>query len=137
MAMKTLVVDDENVSREKMGRIMRCYGACQEVQSGAESIEAFTAAWKKKDPFTLITLDISMAEMNGMDALKQIRELEKTMKLPVEKKAIIFMVTVDAARETIVNCIGAGCNDYIVKPFNRETLKIKMAKWFPGIEPID
>ncbi len=78
--MKTLVVDDETVSREKMSRIMRCFGPTTDAPDGIQAIKAFSDAWEKWDPFDLIMLDFSMKGMDGLQVLKTIRGLEKNKK---------------------------------------------------------
>ncbi|HPS93510.1 MAG TPA: response regulator, partial [Deltaproteobacteria bacterium] len=63
--MKILVVDDELVSRMKMKRIMDSLGECKEADMGSQAVALFRDAWKREAPFDLITLDITMPEMDG------------------------------------------------------------------------
>ncbi|MBW1691998.1 MAG: response regulator [Deltaproteobacteria bacterium] len=126
--MKTLVVDDELVSRKKMQRIMDGFGECEAVESGSAAIAAFEKAWESWLPFDLITLDIAMPEMDGIELLYAIREIEKEKKIPKEKQVKILMVTSHSDRDSIITSIQAECDDYIVKPFDRETVIEKIEK---------
>jgi len=124
--MKILVVDDELVSRMKMKRIMDSLGECKEADMGSQAVALFRDAWKREAPFDLITLDITMPELDGTQVLQQIREYEKAGDIPGEKQAKVFMVTGQSDRNTIVSCIRAGCNDYIMKPFSLQTVMKKL-----------
>jgi HD-like signal output (HDOD) protein/FixJ family two-component response regulator len=124
--MRILVVDDELVSREKMKHIMSSLGECDEVVSGQEALKAFSDARTDGKQYDLITLDISMPEMDGTEVLSRIRTLEKENGTPKEGQVRIMMVTGSSEKDTILTCIKAGCNDYIMKPFNMETVVKKL-----------
>ena len=126
--MKILVVDDELVSREKIRRIMENFGPCKAVDSGEAAIAAFQEAWNSWSPFDLITMDISMPAMSGLETLQKLREIEKEKNVPKEKKVKIVMATSDADRDTVVTCLVDGCDDYIVKPFNQKTVEMKLGR---------
>jgi HD-like signal output (HDOD) protein/FixJ family two-component response regulator len=124
--MRILVVDDELVSREKMKRIMSSLGECDEVTSGQDALKAFMDASAEKKQYDLITLDISMPEMDGTEVLKEIRSMENDTGIPKEDQVKIFMVSVSSEKDTILTCIKSGCNDYIMKPFTMETVAKKL-----------
>ncbi|HNY65558.1 MAG TPA: HDOD domain-containing protein [Deltaproteobacteria bacterium] len=124
--MKILVVDDELVSRKKMQSIMEGIGECESAESGSEAVEAFKGAWEKWAPFDLITLDIMMPDMDGTRVLSMIRQIEEEKGIPREKKAKIFMVTSLSEKDTIISCVQTGCDDFIIKPFSRETVAKKL-----------
>jgi len=126
--MKILVVDDETVSQEKMTMILRTFGECQIASEGQEAIDIFCRAWNEWAPFDLITLDISMTGVGGMEVLKEIRKMERKKNIPLDKRSKVIMVTANSTKEIILTCVNAGCNDYVVKPFSREIIKQKMEK---------
>jgi hypothetical protein len=64
--------------------------------------------------------------MNGMAVLQEIRELENKHYTPARKKVKIIMVTAHSDKDTIVSCIAEGCNDYIIKPFDKATVEKKL-----------
>ena len=126
--MKILIVDDELVSRRKMQKIMESLGECEAVESGSAAIAAFQKALENGMPFDLITLDVLMPKMDGTEVLYTIREIEKEKKIPKEKQVKILMVTSHSDRDSIITSIQAGCDDYIVKPFDREVIINKLEK---------
>jgi len=126
--MKILVVDDDPVSRKMLQKIMSSFGECEEVENGKVAIKSFEQSLENDTPFDLITLDISMPEMDGIDALNRIRKLETEKGVPLEKRAKIFMVTSHSDEDTVTNSVKAGCDDYIVKPFNKEIVLAKLKK---------
>ena len=126
--MRVLVVDDELVSRKKMKKILDGLGSCDTAESGQDALVAYVKAWKDDAPYSLITLDISMPDIDGVEILKRIRSLEQAKNLAKEEQAKIIMVTASAERDTIVQCLRSACNDYIIKPFNRETVFAKLEK---------
>jgi two-component system chemotaxis response regulator CheY len=126
--MKALVVDDELVSRKKLQKIMESLGECEAVESGSAAIAAFQKALENGMPFDLITLDVLMPKMDGTEVLYTIREIEKEKKIPKEKQVKILMVTSHSDKDTFITSIQAGCDDYIVKPFDREVIINKLQK---------
>lgn len=128
--MKILIVEDEKVSQKKMEIIMSKYGCCSLVANGAIAVALFQKAWEEKAPFDIITLDITLHEMSGLEVLMKIRELEDTMKLSFPLKAKVVMVTSHADRDNINSCITCGANDYLVKPFSDETVSKCLRKLF-------
>ncbi|MBW1706754.1 MAG: HDOD domain-containing protein [Deltaproteobacteria bacterium] len=126
--MKILVVDDELVSRKKMQRIMDTLGECEAADSGKTAITAFKKAVESRRLFDLITLDVNMPEMDGTEVLYEIREIEKENKVPKEKQVKILMVTSSSDKDTIITCIQAECDDYVVKPFDKKMLAEKIEK---------
>ena len=126
--MKALVVDDELVSRKKLQKIMESLGEYEAVESGSAAIAAFQKALENGMPFDLITLDVLMPKMDGTEVLYTIREIEKEKKIPGEKQVKILMVTSHSDKDTVITSIQAGCDDYIVKPFDREVIIKKLEK---------
>lgn len=125
--MKILVVDDELVSRKKMHKIMEQAGECESYETGAEAFEAFKRAMEEGNPFHLISLDIVMPDMSGIDVLTKIRAFEDTRKIDRPDRVKIMMVTSHSDQENVVASLKAGCNNYIVKPFDRERVFAKLA----------
>jgi len=126
--MKILVVDDEMVSREKMKMIMGHFGQCEAVENGADAVEKFVGAWGGWSPYDLISLDVQMPEMDGVEVLNRIRGMEREKNVPESKRVKIMMVTARSDKDTIMNSIQAGCNDYVVKPFDKTIVAKKLIK---------
>lgn len=126
--MKILVVDDEMVSREKMKMIMSHFGECEAVENGADAVEKFVGAWNGWSPYDLIALDVQMPEMDGVEVLNRIRALEREKNVPESKRVKIMMVTARSDKDTIMTSVQAGCNDYVVKPFDKTIVAKKLTQ---------
>ena len=103
-------------------------GECVPVETGPEALSAFKEAWDGWRPFDLVTLDISMPEMDGTEVLHRIRGLEDERGVAENKKAHIFVVTGQADRNRMITAIRGGCNDFIKKPFKRVRILEKLEK---------
>ncbi len=124
--MKTLVVDDELVSRKKMQAILRNIGDCQAVNSGKEALALFEEAMGAENRYDLICLDIDMPEMDGITVLKSIRKIESEKEIPKEDGVKVIMVSSSSDKTSVVECLKAGCNGYVLKPFDKETVYSKI-----------
>lgn len=126
--MKILIIDDELVSRKKMVKIMESYGKITEVETGSMALAQFMKAVDRHIPFDLITLDIGMPYMDGTEVLYKIRDVENKKNIPDEERVKVIMVTAQSDKDSIITCLQAGCNDYVVKPFNAEIVRAKLEK---------
>ena len=126
--MKTLIVDDELVSRTKLKLIMEDFGQCEAVEYGREAIAEYHHAHYIGKPFDLITLDINMPDPDGIMVLAEIRRAEEHLIAPGDDPATILMVTSYADKDRVVACVQAGCDDYIVKPFDDSLIRQKLNK---------
>jgi two-component system, chemotaxis family, chemotaxis protein CheY len=126
-SVKILVVDDEAVSKVKMQAILKGYGTVECVDGGSAALAAFRKAWDAKEPFDLITLDISMPDMDGGETLRHIRSIEKLMRV---EKVKVIMVTGMSDRDSVIDCKLSGCDDYVVKPFSRDVVTNKVNALF-------
>lgn len=124
--MRILVVDDDMVSRKKMEVILQEFGDCFLAESGQDAILVFREASAKNIPFDLISLDITMPDINGIDVLKQIRQMESDRAVPPERQARVMMVSSHADQNLVLGSVAAGCNNYIVKPFERAKVVEKL-----------
>ncbi len=92
-------------------------------QSGMEALRLLL-----KEDFSLILLDVCMPGLNGFDTAAMIRERPKTRNIP-----IIFITAVNKTEEDAARGYSVGAVDYIVKPFDPESLKAKVAA-FAGLQ---
>ena len=126
--MKTLIVDDELVSRTKLKLIMENFGQCEAVELGRDALSIFHHAHFINEPFSLIMLDINLPEMDGIMVLSEIRRAEHYLTIPESQQAIVLMVTSYGDKDRIVACAQSGCDDYIVKPFDDDIIRQKLSK---------
>ena len=103
---KVMIVDDAIFMRRMLGDILKegGYEIAGEAANGKESIEMFAKI--KPD---IVTMDIIMPEMGGIDAVKAI--------VKDHKDAKILMVSAMGQQQLVVDAIQAGAKDFIVKPF--------------------
>jgi two-component system chemotaxis response regulator CheY len=119
--MDVLVVDDAGPMRRIMKGLFRELGFknIREAENGQHALEELK---KKKADF--IVSDWNMPVMSGIDLLRAVRGDETLKGIPV------LMVTAEARQENIVEAVQAGVNNYILKPFNAQTLQEKLNKIF-------
>jgi two-component system chemotaxis response regulator CheY len=113
--MKALVVDDSAVMRKVLiGALMRAN--ITEVDQAADGKEAVDAVLARE--YDLVLMDWNMPKMLGIDAVKAIRGSGKTMP--------IIMVTTEAEKSRVMEALKAGANNYIIKPFEPNTIVSKI-----------
>jgi two-component system chemotaxis response regulator CheY len=115
--MHILVVDDYNTMRRIVRNLLKQLGF-DNVDEAADGGEAMRKL--QETPFNLIISDWNMEPVTGLDLLKQVRAHDKLKHLP------FIMVTAESKPENVIAAKQAGVSNYIVKPFNAETLKTKM-----------
>jgi two-component system chemotaxis response regulator CheY len=117
--MKTLIVEDDVTSRLLLQALLRDYGSSQVAVNGIEAVAAVSAALESNDPYNLICLDIMMPEMDGHQALKEIRELESQQGRVAKLGARILMTTALRDKDNIMQSFRAQCDGYLVKPIDK------------------
>ena len=120
--MEILIVDDDFVSRKKMSVIMSQYGRCDTVTSGAECMDAFIHAHTEGAPYSIIFMDVQMEGMDGIETMAKIREWEESHDIILGTGAKIIMMTVKKDPQTFFSSFRQGCEAYITKPFNNESV---------------
>ena len=125
--MKILIVDDEFVSRKKAQKILSQYGECDIAISGNEALEAFQLAHEDGKPYDLITMDIIMPDMDGIEALHWIREWEQSASTGPGEAAKVLMLTASKAQDSIRSSFQKGCEAYVTKPFNKQDLVTQLS----------
>lgn len=121
--MNILVVDDFSTMRRIVTNVLRQLGFDNIIEA-EDGAKALTIIESEKIDFVIT--DWNMPQMSGLDLLKAIRasEKEETKNIPV------LMVTAEALQENIIAAAKAGVNNYIIKPFDANTLSEKIEKIF-------
>jgi len=76
--------------------------------------------------YDIILMDVQMPEMDGITATRSIRERELNLGLP---RKPVLALTANALADDKANCLAAGMDDYLTKPFMRRQILELMAKW--------
>ncbi|MCT4636019.1 MAG: response regulator [Rickettsiales bacterium] len=118
MSINILIVDDyKTMLRIIRGLLSQIgFNNVDEAANGAEAIVKL-----KEKNYSLIISDWNMEPMTGLELLQSVREDKKTRNIP------FIMVTAESKTENVIAAKQAGVSNYIVKPFNAETLKTKLA----------
>ncbi|MBF0587912.1 MAG: response regulator [Magnetococcales bacterium] len=125
--MKILIADDEAHNRVLLQGVLEPYGACDQAVNGREAVDAVRFALEDGTPYDLICLDIMMPELDGQDALAEIREMEREHGLGGAHQTPIFMISALDTEEQVVRAFfQGGCTDYITKPASREKVLTKL-----------
>ena len=120
---RILVVDDNLASRSLLAKYLSKYGEITETINGREAVGLFKKTLQGElERFDLICLDIVMPEVDGREALKTIRQLEKEYSVSGADRVKIIMATALDDRMDIIESFNEGCEGYVVKPVEKEHL---------------
>ncbi|OGI07510.1 MAG: hypothetical protein A2Y40_07290 [Candidatus Margulisbacteria bacterium GWF2_35_9] len=120
--MKIMVVDDDETSVEMICAILSKYGTCDKYYEGLKAVNAFERSLEENKPYDLVTLDLAMPEMNGIEVLAGMRDLELDYGVDLLDQSNIIMITILNEPIAYNAAQAAECTDYIVKPLNKERL---------------
>ncbi len=121
--MKCLIVEDNLISRRILQELLSSAGDCDIAVNGQEAIDSFAYGHESKRPYDVVFMDIMMPVLDGMEALRSIRALEKIMDIPPQLAVKVIMTTaLDEPRTVIKSFYECGADAYIVKPLNRQKL---------------
>jgi two-component system chemotaxis response regulator CheY len=129
MRLRVLLVEDDFASRLLLQTFLSRYGECHVAVNGKEAVEAFRSALERGERYDLICMDIMMPEMDGREAVRQVRALEEEYGIFSTSGAKIIMTTaVDDIRE-VVRCFRELCDAYLVKPIDLTKLLSQMKSY--------
>ena len=122
MKLRVLIVDDAIFMRKMICDILVENGMeiVGEADTGAKAVEKFMEL--RPD---LVTMDIIMPEMNGIDAVRKIME--------TDAKAKIVMCSALGQQALVQEAIAAGAKDFLIKPFNAARVVEVIAKLFSQV----
>jgi two-component system, chemotaxis family, chemotaxis protein CheY len=123
-APRLLVVDDAAIMRKRIAGIAREAG-WEIVAEATNGLEAL-ALYRQHEP-DLVTLDIVMPELDGVETLRQLRT--------EAPEARVVMVSAVDQRAKLRECIALGALDFVVKPFDKERLWSLFKKYGAPSEP--
>jgi two-component system chemotaxis response regulator CheY len=114
---KIMVVDDAAFMRNMMKHILAELGhvVVGEASTGEEAVHTYKML--KPD---IVTMDITMPDKDGIQALKEIRQYDS--------KAKVIMVSAMGQKDMVLTAVQSGAVDFIVKPFQREKIEHAISK---------
>jgi len=117
MAHSVLIVDDAAFMRMMIKDILvkNGYNVIGEAENGQVAVDKY----KELKP-DLVTLDITMPEKDGIQALKEIKE--------IDANATVIMCSAMGQQAMVIDAIQAGAKDFIVKPFQADRVMEAIAK---------
>ena len=114
--MKLLIVDDSLIIRNKINRgLLKKFNSVSRASNGLEALEAV----KEQRP-DIITMDLTMPEMGGVECIKHVMELAP--------QTYILVISALADKDTAVKALTLGANGFLCKPFTEEELTEAIAK---------
>lgn len=119
--LKVLAVDDSSISLATIEQELKDEYEVIPLNSGMRALK-----YLKEERPDLILLDIQMELKNGIETLKEIRNMEKCKDVPV------IMLTSMRDKEMVVQSAKLGVEDYVIKPFNRQDLHERVDRVLKG-----
>jgi Response regulator containing a CheY-like receiver domain and an HD-GYP domain len=111
-----LIVDDEPRLRQVLTHLMRSDGfRCLEANNGVEALEVLD-----RESVTLVMSDMQMPRMNGIELLRAVRSRQPDV--------AVVMITGNSDVEMAVGALSLGAMDYIVKPFQLDEVRARVAQ---------
>ena len=120
MRRSVLVADDSGTMRKIIIRILQAIGIpnATEAKDGDEAVALF-----KRGGISLVLTDWNMPGKSGLEVIREIRSQDKTVP--------IIMITTEAEKSRVLEAIQVGVSDYIIKPFEAESLRAKLERFVP------
>ena len=123
-AVRILLAEDNISNQEVAVGILKKLGLrVESVANGAEAVKALETI-----PYDLVLMDVQMPEMDGLEATRQIRNLQSAVR---NHQIPVIAMTVHAMQGDREKYIEAGMNDYVSKPASAQALADVLDKWLP------
>ena len=127
-----VLLAEDNIVNQKVATAMllKLGGAADTVANGFEVLEAL-----QRFPYPLLLLDVQMPEMDGYEATRMIRKLERDPVVPCAWKEPVYIValTANAMQGDRERCLAAGMNDYVSKPVRIPELHAALERWCAAV----
>ena len=110
-------------------KLLEPYGTVDSVVDGEDAVEAFKTAWMQSEPYDVVFMDIMMSKMDGHEALKRLRELEREMGVLHSQEAKVVITSVlEDPKNVIEAYYGGSATSYLIKPIDREKLEDELGR---------
>lgn len=118
---RMLLVEDNPVNRHIALAMLK--GLPMEIQAAENGAQAVAAVTQKR--FALVLMDCHMPGMDGFEATRAIRRLFPSHALP------IIALTANNTPDDRERCLKAGMNDFLPKPFDKDSIVNMVTRWLP------
>ena len=128
-SIRIIIADDELLFRKGLARLLGEFEGIQvvgEASNGKELLQQLHS-WPQEPPQVLL-LDISMPEMDGITATREIRRGQADSATHFPSRTRIIAMTANAMQGDREACLNAGMNDYLSKPIKIEDLKATLER---------
>ncbi len=115
MKKKRILIAEDNLINQKVAMLMlkKLDQIIDLAENGSVAVEKF-----RRETYDLVLMDLHMPELDGFEATMQIREIEQEENRPVKVK--IYAMTASSLHDESENCLKAGMDGYLGKPFRNE-----------------
>jgi two-component system chemotaxis response regulator CheY len=124
--LRVLIVEDDFASRVLLQAFLGPYAECHIAVNGREAVEAVRSALERGQLYDLICMDIMMPEMDGREAVRQVRALERERGILSTHGAKIVMTTAVDDMKQVIRCFQELCDGYLMKPIELDQLLAQM-----------
>ena len=125
--LRILLVEDDVACRLLLQTFLARYGDCHVAVNGREAVDLFRTSFDRGSRYDLICMDIMMPEMDGREAVRQIRALEESRGIRSPFGSTIFMTTTVQEIREVFHCFRELCDAYLLKPIDLGQLLSKMS----------
>jgi two-component system, sensor histidine kinase and response regulator len=124
--MRVLLAEDNDANQFVAQELLTRLGIELDIaENGREALEKV-----QSDRYAAVLMDVQMPEMDGLEATRQIRKIERFRDLP------IIAMTANAMKSDVDQCFGAGMNDFVSKPIDRVSLVRSLRRWLRRPSPV-
>ena len=122
--MKSLVAEDDATNRKLLKTFLSRYGDCDVAIDGKEAVTAVRAARQNHASYDLVCMDLRMPQMDGQEAIREIRKQEAAA--GVSKTVKIIVTTMHTDIDSIAGALLSRCNAYLAKPIDTAKLRSEL-----------
>jgi len=120
--MRALIVEDNLTNRQLLIKLLSPFGEIEVAVDGQEAVEIFRKKLAQGERYTLICMDIMMPEIDGYEALAQIRQIEEENNIAPEDAAKVIMTTAVDSSSSVEEAKSLRCDGYLIKPIRKMKL---------------
>jgi len=120
--MKSLIVEDNFTTRRLMQIYLANFGECAVAINGVEAVNAIEQGIVSNDHYDLVCMDVMMPQMDGIQALKLIRQMEKAHGVGQTDSVKVIVTTATEQPGDRESANENGCSAYLIKPIRKADL---------------